>query len=143
MKKDTTSTVPPSILVIDDEQSICQFFVYVFDQFGIKIDTKQTGASGLESAVKNSYSLIFLDVKLGDMSGLDVLKKIKAHDPSAKVVIISGYLTESLIEEAIKLGVDSYLYKPLALRDIVSLTHRFIDPVTLMQHTSGDRKSHH
>ena len=143
MKKNTTSAVSPSILVIDDEESICEFFVYVFDEFNIKIDTERTGAAGLECAMKNSYSLIFLDVQLGDMSGLDVLKKIKAHNLNAKVVIISGYLTESLIKEALELGADKYLFKPLVVRDIVSLTHRFIDPVALMNQTEGNRKSNH
>lgn len=137
MKKDTPSLSLPSVLVIDDEQSICQFFVDLFDEIGINIDVEQTGASGLESALKNSYSLIFLDVKLGDMSGIDVLRSIKASDRSTKVVIISGYLTESLIEEAIKAGVDGYLYKPLAVRDIVSLTHKFIDPETLRNHKNN------
>lgn len=139
MKKDTKSTASPLILVIDDEKSICQFFVYVFDGFGLKIDTRATGASGLESAMKNSYSLIFLDVQLGDMSGLDVLKKIKKHNPSTKVVIISGYLTESLIKEALKLGADGYLYKPLVIRDVVSLTHRFIDPSAFTNQSGGNK----
>ncbi|MEE9166145.1 MAG: response regulator [Candidatus Neomarinimicrobiota bacterium] len=127
MKKDILNPSPPSVLVIDDEHSICQFFVDLFNEIGINIETEQTGAAGLESALKNSYSLIFLDVKLGDMSGIDVLRSIKASDLDTKVVVISGYLTESLIEEAMKMGVDGYLYKPLAVRDIVSLTHKFVD----------------
>lgn len=126
MKENSLKTASPSILVVDDEQSICQFFVDLFDEIGIKIDTEMTGAAGLERALKNSYALIFLDVKLGDMTGTDVLKKLKEHDTSANVVIISGYLTESLIEEALNIGVEGYLYKPLAIRDILSLTNKII-----------------
>jgi len=135
MNKNPNTTKPPSILVIDDEQTICDFFVYVFEGFGIKIDTKQSGKSGVEIALEKSYSLIFSDVKLGDMSGIDVLKKIKNNDPSTKVVIISGYLTESLIKKALDLGADGYLYKPLVVRDVVSLTHKFLDPSAFVDQT--------
>lgn len=115
------------ILVVDDEASICEFFVDLFDEYGIDIDVEQSGASGLKRALDHPYSLVFLDVKLGDMSGIDVLKKIKKAQPDTKVVVISGYLTEELIEEAIEFGVDGYLYKPLSVRDIISITIRNTD----------------
>lgn len=115
------------ILVIDDEQSICEFFADLFDEYGITIDVEQSGTSGLKRALGDSYSLIFLDVKLGDMNGIDVLKRLKEGNPDTKVVMISGYLTEEIIEEALKLGVDGYLYKPLSVRDILSMTLRFIE----------------
>lgn len=115
------------ILVIDDEQSICEFFTDLFDEYGMTIDVEQSGTSGLKRALGDSYSLIFLDVKLGDMNGIDVLKRLKEGNPDTKVVMISGYLTEEIIEEALKLGVDGYLYKPLSVRDILSMTLRFIN----------------
>lgn len=115
------------ILVIDDEQSICEFFTDLFDEYGMTIDVEQSGTSGLKRALGDSYSLIFLDVKLGDMNGIDVLKRLKEGNPDTKVVMISGYLTEDIIEEALKLGVDGYLYKPLSVRDILSMTLRFIN----------------
>lgn len=123
--KSKTKTANP-ILVIDDEESICQFFTDLFDEYGIQIDAELSGTSGLKRAGGNSYSLVFLDVKLGDMNGIDVLKTIKRTKPRTKVVMISGYLTEEVIEEALKLGVDGYLYKPLSVRDILSMTLRFL-----------------
>lgn len=115
------------ILVIDDERSICDFFIDLFDEYGIEIDVKTTGASGLKQALDHPYALIFLDVKLGDMSGIDVLREIKKKQPGTRVVVISGFLTEDLIEEALQLGVDGYLYKPLAVRDIISMAIRHTD----------------
>ena len=118
---------PKSVLVIDDEQSICGFFTDLFDEYDINIDTELTGASGLKRVLGDSYSLIFLDVKLGDTDGISVLRKIKKHDPDTKVVMISGYLTEDIIEQALKFGADGYLYKPISIRDIMSMTLRFLD----------------
>ena len=126
-KNNSTGNSVKPILVIDDEQSICEFFIDLFEEYGISIDVEQSGRTGLDRALGDSYSLIFLDVKLGDISGIDILKKLKKRKPETKVIMISGYLTEDIIEDALKLGVDGYLYKPLSVRDILSMTLRFIN----------------
>lgn len=127
MEKNTKVYEAPTILIIDDEESICEFFTDLFDVYNVKIDTELSGTSGLQRALKNRYDLIFLDVMLGDMNGIDVLKAIKLDNADTKVVMISAYLTEEIIEKALKLGADGYLYKPVSVRDIVSLTLRFIE----------------
>jgi DNA-binding response OmpR family regulator len=117
----------PAILVIDDEQSICDFFVDLFDEYGVSIDTETSGTTGLKRSLAHSYSLVFLDVKLGDINGIEVLKQIKQKNPATRVVMISGYLTESVIEKALELGADGYLYKPISVRDLLSVILKFVD----------------
>ncbi|MCH7732030.1 MAG: response regulator [Candidatus Marinimicrobia bacterium] len=127
MEKNTKVYKTPVILIIDDEESICEFFTDLFEIYKVEIDVELSGTSGLQRARKNRYDLIFLDVMLGDMDGIDVLKAIKLNNSDTKVVMISAYLTEEIIEKALKLGADGYLYKPVSVRDIVSLTLRFIE----------------
>lgn len=117
---------PPEVLIIDDEENICEFFKDLFDMYNVKIDTEMSGASGLKKGLEKMYNLIFLDVMLGDMNGIEVLKAIKQKFPETKVVMISAYLTAEIIEKALKIGADGYLYKPVEVRDILSLTQQHI-----------------
>lgn len=138
MNTNTKVYKAPVILIIDDEESICEFFTDLFDVYNVKIDTELSGTSGLQLALKNRYDLIFLDVMLGDMNGIDVLKAIKLDNADTKVVMISAYLTEEIIENALKMGADGYLYKPVAVRDIVSITLRFIELAQLTGKRGND-----
>lgn len=131
----------PAILIIDDEKSICEFFTDLFYVYKIEIDTELSGTTGLQRALKNRYDLIFLDVMLGDMNGIDVLKAIKLDNADTNVVMLSAYLTEEVIEKALKMGADGYLYKPVAVRDIVSITLRFIELAQLTGKRGNDNNS--
>jgi len=114
--------VIPNILVIDDEQSICNFFEDLFSEFGITIDTVTNGSDGLKRILTQRYALIFLDVKLGDVNGIDLLKVIKKNAPEIPVIMISAYFTEEIIYEITSLGAEGYLEKPLSILDIIRLT---------------------
>ncbi len=143
MRMETNTKVykAPAILIIDDEESICEFFTDLFEVYEVEVDTEMSGTSGLQRALKKRYDLIFLDVMLDDMNGIDVLKAIKLNNADTKVVMISAYLTEEVIEKALKMGADGYLYKPVALRDIVSITFRFIEPARLTGKSGNDNNS--
>jgi len=124
---DPTEDKQPEILIIDDEINICEFFTDLFNMYKIKIDTALSGASGIKQSSEKMYSLIFLDVMLGDMNGVEVVKSIKQNSPETIVIMISAYLTADVIEEALKNGADGYLYKPVAVGDILSVTQQHIE----------------
>ncbi|MFH1850823.1 MAG: response regulator [Candidatus Neomarinimicrobiota bacterium] len=128
MKSKLNSTKPNSktVLVIDDEVNICEFFIDLFTVYGVNVDVAYDGDSGLKKALNNPYSVIFLDVKLGRDDGIEVLKKIMDHNPKIHVIMISAYLKEDVIEQAIRYGADGYLNKPLTVRDVISMVFRFI-----------------
>ncbi len=122
------------IIVIDDDGSILEFFKDLFDEMDIIIDTETDGMTGISSILENKYELVFLDVMLRDMNGLDVLKAVKsAFKEDIKVIMISGYLTEEVIENALSFGADGYLYKPLSVMDVLSKTIKYINPKTMQQ----------
>lgn len=110
------------VLVVDDDEGVGEFFKDLFEEMDIKVDIATSGTAGLNSAKAGEYKLIFLDINLGDISGLDVLEGIRKDNKDVKIIMISGYLTEVNIERALKTGADGYLYKPLQVRDIVSQT---------------------
>ena len=114
------------VLVVDDDEGVCEFFQDLYDEMDIKVDVVTSGVAGLNSANTGDYKLIFLDINLGDISGLDVLEGIRKANKQVKIIMISGYLTEANIERALKAGADGYLYKPLQVRDIIAQTFKHV-----------------
>lgn len=119
------------IIVIDDDESILEFFRDVFNEMDLIIDTETDGMTGISRILEKKYELVFLDVMLRDMNGIKVLKAVKAAYKDINVIMISGYLTEEVIEQALSAGADGYLYKPLSVMDVLSKTIKFMDPETM------------
>ena len=72
----------------------------------------EDGVEGLEKFKAGTFDLVILDLKLPKKDGLELLGDIKAVDPNATVIIITGYQSASLAEKAIRLGAKDYLTKP-------------------------------
>lgn len=123
------------VLVVDDDGGVCEFFQDLFEEMDIRVDVARSGTAGLRQVISGQYKLIFLDIKLGDRNGLDVLEGIRKVDNDVKIIMISGYLTEENIERALKSGADGYLYKPLQVRDIMAQTFRHV-PVKSLRNLS-------
>lgn len=119
------------IIVIDDDESILKFFRDLFNEMDLLIDTETDGMTGISRILEKKYELVFLDVMLRDMNGLKVLKAVKSAYSDIMVIMISGYLTEEIIEQALSYGADGYLYKPLSVMDVLSKTIKFINPETI------------
>jgi PAS domain S-box-containing protein len=103
----------PRVLVIDDEVIILRSMQSILKIEGYTTDTASTAAEGLSLVKKNSYEIIFLDLKLPDINGIEVLKDIKKMDAEAAVIIITGYATIRSAIDAIKVHASDYIMKPL------------------------------
>ncbi len=127
------------ILVIDDEEGICTIFRELFSEFDVTIDTANSGSEGLKMAFQNEYSLVFLDFKLGDISGMDVLKVLKNNYPNLHVIMISAYLSKSLVEELEEMGAETCMKKPLSIIDIMQTTLEYSDSRQLRDRLKDNR----
>ena len=100
------------ILVVDDEQEICE----VTRSFLKKRNFCTFGATTEEEAInivrKERPHIILLDVRLGEESGMDVLRKIKEIDNNVKVIMVTALVDEENIRQAKSLGADDYIAKP-------------------------------
>jgi len=103
------------ILVIDDEESICFAFQRYFEQRGCRVDVAATGREGLARWRRRRPDVVFLDVRLPDIDGLDVLEQIRAEDPHACVIVISAYGSLETVTKAVANKAFDYLVKPLDL----------------------------
>jgi two-component system, NtrC family, nitrogen regulation response regulator NtrX len=101
------------ILIIDDEQSWCQILNNTLEYVGYKVNIAQNGKTALSLIKSNAYDLLLIDLKLPDMSGLDVLKEAVQIRPKIPVVMISGQGTIQAAIEATKYGAYDFLEKPV------------------------------
>ncbi len=100
------------ILVIDNEEVICEACRMVLTEKGHRVESCKTGKSGLQAAWQRDYDLLLLDMKLPDMDGMDILKMLRDRVPSLAVIVMTGYSTISNAVQAMKLGAVDYLAKP-------------------------------
>lgn len=107
------------ILIIDDEASICSALKGILEDEGFLVRTAESGEQCLELLKSQNFDLVLLDIWLPGMSGIDVLKKIKAMEESPQVVMISGHGTIETAVTATKLGAHDFLEKPLSLEKVV------------------------
>jgi len=101
------------LLVVDDEKGIRDALVQVFEYEGHEVAAAEDGMEGIDLASELRPDVIFLDVKMPGLDGLDVLGKIREEDPTALVVMISGHGTIDTAVEATRKGAYDFLEKPL------------------------------
>jgi len=101
------------ILVIDDEPEIGWIFSKILSDNGYEVFSSQTGKDGLDKVQKFMPDLVFLDLKLPDKDGIEVLKDIKNIDPAILVIMITAHETIQTAVKAVKLGAYDYIPKPL------------------------------
>jgi two-component system nitrogen regulation response regulator NtrX len=114
------------ILVVDDEQGIRAALGQLLEYEGYEVRTASNATDGISEYQKWRADLVFMDVKMGGMDGLEALKRLKEIDPSATVVMISGHATIRTAVEATQLGAYEILEKPLDTdRILVMLRNAF------------------
>ena len=101
------------ILVVDDEPGIRQALGQLLEYEGYEVKTATGGAEGITIYKSFRQQLVFLDVKMAGLDGLEVLKRLRQADPNATVVMISGHATIQTAVEATQLGAYDILEKPL------------------------------
>jgi len=107
------------ILIIDDEEAMRDGCRQILTRQGYQVDCADDGIRGLDIALQDIYDVIFLDVKMPKISGLDILKKLKQDNSiSAKIIIITGYGTIPLTVQAMRNGAFNFLTKPYSADEL-------------------------
>jgi two-component system response regulator PilR (NtrC family) len=103
---------PANLLVVDDELSMRELLEYMLTREGYKVSLAESGKAALKIIKKQSFDLLLSDIKLGDLTGLDVLRAFKVQNPHAGVIMISAYATTQTAVEAMNEGAFDYVPKP-------------------------------
>ena len=119
--------IKPQVLVIDDDAVVGRSFDRVLSSKGYEVSTALTGEEGLKNIEATEYDVVFTDIKMPGMDGLEVTERIKAKCPWTPVVVITGYGTEENEAEASLLGVSGFVHKPLTPEIIESITLKALE----------------
>jgi len=114
--------VKPRVLIVDDEEAIRSSLKMIFEYEGYEVLLAANGPAGLKIAEKEAPDLVFLDIKMPQMDGLEVLKRLKAAEGSPPVVILSGHGNVKTAVEATKLGAFDFIEKPPESERILLVT---------------------
>ena len=147
------SDIMAKLLIIDDERSIRNTLREILVDEGYEVEVAENGKQGLEMAQAKAYDLIFSDIKMPEMDGLEVLNHLKNDDASLNdengdallnsecpIVMISGHGDVETAVQALKLGAYDFLLKPLDLNRILITTKNALESKSLKQETKQLRK---
>lgn len=109
------------ILVIDDELSVADALKVILESEGFRVTVAGSGRDGIERARRGKFGLAITDLRLPDMSGLDVLRTLLAEHPHSHVILITSYGTPEILAEAHGYGAAAVLGKPFPPSEIVRL----------------------
>ena len=115
-----TGAVKLRILVVDDDPIIGLIFREALEALGNTVVTADTSADGLEYVERLNFGLIFLDLKMPEMDGAELLHRIKNIRPEVPVTIITGYPDSEIMVRALEQGPFNVMKKPFSISDIVA-----------------------
>lgn len=107
-----------NILIADDEPAIRRALRSVFEQESFNVSEACDGYGCLLSVKKNSYDVIFLDIKMPRIDGVEVLSQIKLMGCTTPVIMICGYANEDLVNDCLEIGAFDFLHKPFDLHKV-------------------------
>lgn len=108
------------ILVADDEDALTDVISQVLSDDGYEVTTCATGEEALSTFQEQPFPLVITDIRMGGMTGLELLKKIKELDPETEVVIITSHASQETAIDALRAGAYDYLIKPFEDLDLIS-----------------------
>lgn len=101
-----------TLLIVDDDAPLCQRLARAMERRGFLVMTADSVTSGTEAAMKRPPAFAVVDLRLGDGSGLEVVRVLRKARPSARVVMLTGYGNIATAVAAVKVGALDYLPKP-------------------------------
>ena len=119
------------ILIIDDERSIRNSLREILTEEGYVVDVAEDGVSGVKAALGGHYDVIFSDIKMPQMEGVEVLGKLVAEGVDSPVVMISGHADINTAVDCIKKGAFDFIEKPLDLNRVLITIKNATDKVAL------------
>jgi len=117
----------PHILVVDDELSMREVLEYMLNKEGYQVSCAENGVKAIGLLEKQRFDLLLCDIRLGDISGLDVLRASKKANPDTVVILISAYASTETAVEAMNEGAYDYVPKPFDKDELLQTIAKALD----------------
>jgi len=131
-----------SILIVDDEEVVRRSHLRSLADTGCHAEAAGTGQEALRVMERQPFDVILLDLRMPGLDGMDVLKTIKQRWPDSEVVVITGYPTIESAKEAVRLGAQNYIAKPVGPAEVVKAANEaWTQKRWAMPRNQNDRKA--
>ena len=114
------------IIIIDDDSFILASIEKQLNKEDFDLDLINNPLIGLKKLEKEKYSLVICDIRMKPLTGLEVLQVIKSTQPELPVIIITGFIDDSIMEKAKKVGYDDYLIKPFRKKSLTDSINKIL-----------------
>ena len=114
------------ILIVDDEASLRRTLARILQQAGLEVTTAASGQEGIIFLSQQSFDLVYLDIRMPDMNGLEVLEKIHSNFPDLPVILFTAQPDMNSALEALRHGAIDYLMKPLQPQTLIDRTQAIL-----------------
>ena len=109
------------VLLVDDELEFVETLATRLEIRGLRVDLADSGAAAIERAQEKAYDAILLDLAMPGMDGIETLKRIRAHNPDAQVIVVTGRATVKAATQVMRLGALDLLEKPVEIDVLTDL----------------------
>jgi len=116
------------IMVVDDEKNLLHIWKDILKHFGYRVTTAVSGEEALEILTNLEPDLVILDMNMPGMGGAECLERLMQMNPSARVIVSSGYREEAAVERAFDLGARGFLGKPFTVDSLLAEIRRILCP---------------
>ena len=110
-----------SILIVDDNVSLCRTLSLVLGRQGYAVNTAKDGLEALARVKESPFDMILMDIKMPLMDGVETYRRIKKIRPKAVVMMMTAYAVEDLVQQALEEGAYGIVYKPLDIAKVVDV----------------------
>jgi len=121
-----------NILVVDDLRSMRLTLGGILEDEGHNAVTVENGYQAIEAAKKTHFDVIFMDIKMPGINGVQTFREIKRIDPEAAVIMMTAYSVEDLVKEALEEGAYAIVYKPFDIDRIIAIIEELLSNKTLI-----------
>ena len=121
------------ILIIDDEKSVLDMLNVVFKKEGYRVKKSLSAQKALELIEEEDFDLILSDIRLPQISGMELLRKVKEKKPGIPVIMITAYGTIKQAVEALKAGAIDYVVKPFDVEELKIIVSQGLEKIKLKE----------
>ena len=108
----------PRVLVIDDEENFCRLMFDFLSGRGCQVEVAGDGLEGFRRATRERFDVITVDINMPGANGVEALRSLQMVESPAKLIVISGYVTDEIAADCRGAGADAVLVKPVKLNHL-------------------------
>ena len=127
------------LLIVDDDEAILRNLERILSLEGYETDTARTGREAIEKTRRNFYNLALLDIKLPDMEGTELLRRMHETFPKMIKIMVTGYPDLENAIKSLNYGADAYLVKPVSVQELLDVVKQKINEQRNMEKMTEEK----